>query len=103
MIIWNLYSLETSSGSHFEFVMGDWLEPGKYDFGEVRLNRRLTDEETEEYLAAQQNDDDCFNREVIVGSDREVSVEDIEEYLEAQQAIYSMWWNKFCEDIEETD
>lgn len=46
---WNKYTVLTESGFSHEIIMGEWLNPGKYPFGEVRFIRTLTDAEAEEH------------------------------------------------------
>lgn len=51
---WNRYNITTKSGFKYECIMGEWLQPGKYEFGEVEKGARLSDVEVEEHFGAEQ-------------------------------------------------
>jgi len=52
---WNKYNITTHGGFKYECIMGEWLQPGKYSFGEVEKLGRLSDDEIEEHFNAEQS------------------------------------------------
>ena len=67
---WNVYSVTTKSGFKHRFVMGEWLMPGMYKFGEVELVARISDDEMEDYFIVEQAVYDMWEKEVL----REVDI-----------------------------
>lgn len=62
---WNIYSVVTKSGFKHEFVIGGWLIPGTYNFGEVRIVSELSDDDTKEYFDIEQSIYDLWCESVI--------------------------------------
>ena len=50
---WNKYKITTKGGFEYECIMCDWLQPGKYSFGEVERLSTLSHEEVEEHFGAE--------------------------------------------------
>ena len=55
---WNIYDVWTKSGNKYAMVMGEWLKPGTYAFGEVVFFKEMSDEEVKEYFDI---DDGIYN------------------------------------------
>lgn len=51
---WNKYKITTKSGFEYECIMGDWLSPGKYEFGNVEKIATLSGDEVNEHFDAEQ-------------------------------------------------
>jgi len=44
----NVYSITSNNGNVYEWIVEDWLKPGKYKFGEVKLVKHLTENDEKE-------------------------------------------------------
>lgn len=67
---WKVYSVTTENGFKHRFVMGEWLIPGKYEFGEVELVEGISDDEMEDYFIVEQAVYDMWEKELL----REVDI-----------------------------
>lgn len=63
---WNKYILTTKSGCKHECILGEWLKPGKYDFGEVELVAEISGDDLKEYFIAEQAIYDIWYDEVLL-------------------------------------
>lgn len=63
---WNRYNITTRGGFKYECVMGEWLLPGKYSFGEVEMVGRISDDEVKEYFDTEQEIYDMWYEKVMV-------------------------------------
>ena len=62
---WNRYNITTKSGFKYSIIMGEWLQPGKYSFGEVEKVAMLSDVEVEEHFGAEQAIYDMWHDKVL--------------------------------------
>lgn len=62
---WNRYNITTPGGFKYECVIGEWLKPGKYSFGEVEIIGRIGDGELKEYFDAEHAIYDMWHDEVL--------------------------------------
>lgn len=62
---WNKYKITTKCGFEYECVMGEWLQPGKYEFGTVERLATLSAEEVDEHFGAEQSIYDMWQRIVM--------------------------------------
>lgn len=53
--IWNRYKITTNKGLVFEIILGDWLKPGEHSFGKIELIERLSDQQRDDYIEAEEN------------------------------------------------
>lgn len=49
----------------YECIVGEWLQPGKYSFGEIERLGTLNDEETKEHFEVEQAIYDMWYEAVI--------------------------------------
>lgn len=62
---WNKYRITTKGGFVYECIVGEWLQPGKYSFGEIERLGTLNDEETKEHFEVEQAIYDMWYEAVI--------------------------------------